>query len=772
MVFTCSFDLAVMQNRFTFALPSGSRGRVARQRSAKPRTAVRIRSRPPEPGRNAGFCFYGGMQHRLAALPDIAQKTITLACSKSWYMKKPKVPGFFFFRIYLFSALIYFLLVLPFLLTQYIKNIDKFSEAGKKEETRDTVYATRQDGIVFSLSTPAKKPSADTTLTAREGEPPATQTTADSDVDPLGLQAEAFLYSFILGFLFSLPFKRYFRKRRKGRPVSEKLATFCKKYLLYSPLVFSGILFLAQVIAHAYLIYRIHYSAAGAIDPKYDFYSQFFYVSLVASLLIVTFVYYWQKHRVHIRYIEVVMGRDELRSRSFRGRAGRIGNRLWIASGMTTLLPLLVVLIYLFQSITHISDLPVELKDMSQQQRDILFGNVFFTEKISIGDDDLQSFFYVNAINSWFMIIGIYSGIFVALLYIFFFVKWTTEDIVMPVKELLANMKRTGESSQTHFTVVRTNDEIGELAEGYNEMSQRIHNYISNINRMNEAYYRFVPRQFLDMLGKKDITEITLGDQVEQEMSVLFTDIRDFTSLSETMTLRENFDFINSYLGLMEPIISRHNGFIDKYMGDSIMALFHGKVEHALDAAIEMAQTMKDFNLIRTEEGKPAIRMGIGIHTGNLMLGVVGGHGKMEGTVISDAVNLASRLEGLTKMYGSSIIVSQETLIRAEDPMTYSHRYLDAVKVKGKRESVYIFELLDGEPEPARSRKTAKRRQFARAIRLYGQREFDEALRLFSELHAFDPDDPTTEIYIGRCKKRIESGITDDWDGIEVIQTK
>jgi len=687
-------------------------------------------------------------------------------------MKKPKVPRFFFFRIYLFSALIYFLLVLPFLLTQYIKNIDKFSQFGAKQENRDTVYTARQDGIVFSLSTPAKGPSADTTLSAQGGQPGGAKTETDSGIDPLGLQAEAFLYSFILGFLFSLPFKRYFRLRRKGRPVSEKLRGFCKKYLLYSPLVYSGILFLAQVLAHAYLIYRIHYGPAGAMDPKFGFYSQFFYVSLVASLLIVTFVYYWQKHRVHIRYIDVVIDRDELRNRSFRGRAGRIGNRLWIASGMTTLLPLLVVLIYLFQSITHISDLSVELKDMSQQQRDILFGNMLYQEQISIGDDDLQTFFYVNAINSWFMIIGIYSGIFVALLYIFFFVKWTTEDIVMPVKELLANMKRTGESSQTHYTIVRTNDEIGELAEGYNEMSLRIHNYISNISRMNEAYYRFVPRQFLDMLGKKDITDITLGDQVEQEMSVMFTDIRDFTSISESMTLRENFDFINSYLGLMEPIISRHHGFIDKYMGDSIMALFDGKVENAIEAAIEMAQTMKDFNQVRQEEGQPAIRMGIGIHTGNLMLGVVGGFGKMEGTVISDAVNLASRLEGLTKIYGSSIIISQETLIRAEDPMTYSHRYLDSVKVKGKKEAVFIFELLDGEPEPARSRKTAKRRQFAQAVRLYSSRQFEGALRLFTELHHFDPDDPTLRLYIGRCAERLETGIADDWDGIEVIQTK
>jgi two-component system sensor histidine kinase ChiS len=171
-------------------------------------------------------------------------------------------------------------------------------------------------------------------------------------------------------------------------------------------------------------------------------------------------------------------------------------------------------------------------------------------------------------------------------------------------------------------------------------------------------------------------------------------------------------------------------------------------------------------------EGKPAIEMGIGIHTGNLMLGVVGGYGKMEGTVISDAVNLASRLEGLTKLYGSSIIISQDTLIKVENPSDYSFRYLDIVKVKGKHESVYIFEILDGENEVVKQAKNRSKRKFATGVELYRNQAFEEALLVFQEIRLEVGPDKACELYIKRCTEIMERGIPSDWDGVEVMNTK
>jgi two-component system sensor histidine kinase ChiS len=379
---------------------------------------------------------------------------------------------------------------------------------------------------------------------------------------------------------------------------------------------------------------------------------------------------------------------------------------------------------------------------------------------------------FVNVMDGLIMFIGIGVGILVSFIYILMFVKWTTIDIVHPLKELLYNMQRTGVGKTVNYTVVRNNDEIGELAEGFNDMSLKIENYIVNISKMNEAYYRFVPKQFLEFLGAQSVLDVKLGDQVQKEMSVLFTDIREFTSLSEVMTPKETFDFLNDYLSRMEPVISRNHGFIDKYIGDSIMALFTGNVENAIDAAIEMRAALADFNLQRKLDGKQTVNSGIGIHTGNLMLGIVGGHGRMDSTVVSDAVNLASRVEGLTKIYGTSIIISQDTLIKLQDPTRYNYRFLDVVKVKGKQEAVYIFEVLDGEPEEVKRLKIETKPEFGRALQLYKNKEFDEASAIFRHVYLKNPDDRGAQLYIARCKNILEFGIPEDWDGVETIRDK
>lgn len=142
-------------------------------------------------------------------------------------------------------------------------------------------------------------------------------------------------------------------------------------------------------------------------------------------------------------------------------------------------------------------------------------------------------------------------------------------------------------------------------------------------------------------------------------MSVLFANIRSFTSLSEKMTPADNFKFINAYLSRMQPVINQHHGFIDKYIGDAIMALFSGDADNAVQAGIAMLQKLAEYNQSRQRSGYVPIQIGIGINTGLLMLGTVGGEERMDGTVISDAVNRASRIEGMTKMYGATLLITE-----------------------------------------------------------------------------------------------------------------
>ncbi|HPO49525.1 MAG TPA: 7TM diverse intracellular signaling domain-containing protein, partial [Spirochaetota bacterium] len=160
----------------------------------------------------------------------------------------------------------------------------------------------------------------------------------------------------------------------------------------------------------------------------------------------------------------------------------------------------------------------------------------------------------------------------------------------------------------------------------------------NNLLSLNERYDKFVPKKALKILDK-NIMQLCLGDHLQKEMTILFSDLRDFTALSETMTPEQNFRFINAYLGRVSPVIRDNNGFIDKYIGDAIMAVFPDKVENAIDCAISMLAKIKIYNIHRNKSGYKPISMGIGIHTGNIMLGIIGEEERMEGTVISDAVN-------------------------------------------------------------------------------------------------------------------------------------
>jgi len=219
------------------------------------------------------------------------------------------------------------------------------------------------------------------------------------------------------------------------------------------------------------------------------------------------------------------------------------------------------------------------------------------------------------------------------------------------------------------------------------------------MEKINTSLERFIPREVLGFLNKKSITEIVLGDFSEMRMTVFFLDIRNFTSLSETMSPQENFKFINSFLKLFGPVIRDHNGFVDKYLGDGMMALFPGAPDEALAAAVAMRHALEDYNDGRARGGYQTIRFGIGIHTGPLMLGTIGENRRMDSTVISDTVNAASRLEGLTKKYAVDILVSGSTVESLEHPEIHPTQFVALETVKGKIQPIEVFLVLNGAPK-------------------------------------------------------------------------
>jgi class 3 adenylate cyclase/CheY-like chemotaxis protein len=283
------------------------------------------------------------------------------------------------------------------------------------------------------------------------------------------------------------------------------------------------------------------------------------------------------------------------------------------------------------------------------------------------------------------------------------------------------------------------------------ELISRIRTHL-HLAHLNAAYSRFVPKQFLQLLKKDSIVDVKLGDNTLKEMSVLFSDIRSFTTISEKMTPEENFRFINSYLSRMEPAIMANSGFIDKYIGDSIMALFSGSADDAIKAGIAMLNTLVEYNQHRASVGYPPIKIGIGINTGSLMLGTVGGINRMDGTVISDAVNLASRIESLTKEYGVSLLISHQTFAKLQNPSDYNMRLIERLKVKGKSKAVAVFEVFDGDPPELRQAKLATAGIFEEGVLYYYGSSFRKAAQQFEECLRQNPEDKVAQIYLDRCQ--------------------
>ncbi|MBE9114666.1 response regulator [Lusitaniella coriacea LEGE 07157] len=284
--------------------------------------------------------------------------------------------------------------------------------------------------------------------------------------------------------------------------------------------------------------------------------------------------------------------------------------------------------------------------------------------------------------------------------------------------------------------------------------------FTQELLQLNQANERFVPNQFLQLLDKQSIVEVKVGESVEQEMSILFSDIRAFTTLSEQMSLEDNFQFINGFLSRMEPAILENSGFIDKYIGDAIMALFGNSPDDALKAGIAMLQRLEIYNRERERLERPTLKIGVGINTGTLMLGTVGGQSRMDSTVISDAVNLSSRLEGLTKIYGASLLISHCTLAKLNKPMDFSLRLIDRVQVKGKSQKVSVFEVFDADPPPLRAYKLETKSIFESALLQYYCGALDNAIALLQDCLQINPEDTVATIYLKRCQQLRAEGVT------------
>jgi class 3 adenylate cyclase len=287
-----------------------------------------------------------------------------------------------------------------------------------------------------------------------------------------------------------------------------------------------------------------------------------------------------------------------------------------------------------------------------------------------------------------------------------------------------------------------------------------------------EATGKFVPYEFIGSLGHNVITDVKLGDQVEKIVTVLFSDIRDYTSLSEQMSPEENFKFVCAFNARMGPAIRRHNGFINQYLGDAIMAIFPRNAEDALLAAIEMQKEVQDLNRVRVADNQTPIQIGVGMHTGPLIMGITGDEHRMDATTISDTVNIASRLESLTKHYSVNIILSDSSLKQIGQKEGFHLRSLGLVQLKGKREAVEIHECFDSNTLPDKEKKLNTLAAFNEGVSFFLNKSFYEANLAFKKVVDIDPGDHTAKFFYRNTKKIIEEGVFENGAGIVAMHEK
>jgi class 3 adenylate cyclase len=279
------------------------------------------------------------------------------------------------------------------------------------------------------------------------------------------------------------------------------------------------------------------------------------------------------------------------------------------------------------------------------------------------------------------------------------------------------------------------------------------------IRQTRDVFRLFVPDAVLDRIAKQGLESIKLGGAEEEIATILFTDIRSFTSIAEKLSPNETLSFLNEFMQRMAPVIHRNGGFINQFVGDEIMAIFYlpAHENSAIEAAIAMRKALNEHNDERIARGEPPIDIGVGVNTGKVIWGTIGSQVRMESAIIGDTVNLASRLQHLTKEYGVGVLVSESAFREIPNPEKFCYREIDVVQVRGKNKPVVVYEIFDADPDPVIAKKKNCLSQYNRGLHYFHAEDWRQAALLFEECLEIFPEDSISRFYVERCKAVIEN---------------
>jgi len=358
-------------------------------------------------------------------------------------------------------------------------------------------------------------------------------------------------------------------------------------------------------------------------------------------------------------------------------------------------------------------------------------------------------------------------------------------DVMMPYKtgyEVTKEVRKSHGMAELPIILLTAKNQINDLVAGFDagandyltkpfakkELLARIQNHLM-VKQSTSALMRFLPRDSIRLLGHDKISDIHLGDHTLHELTLFFADIRSFSRIAESLDADRTFQFISSCLRKMSPYVRANHGFIDKFLGDAVLAIFPRLPDDAIEAAIAIHEEVDRFNN-QAASTDIVLNIGIGIHLGSTVLGTVGESERFDVTVISDAVNVASRIENLTKVFKLRCLVSASTLQLSQSPRAYSIRKIGSYRLAGKSSTTDLVELLDVWPETQKELRQSTKNEFEFGVAAFAAGEMTKALRAFENVVLINAEDLVALHFIAECRRHIASGSLSNFDGCLALE--
>jgi len=336
---------------------------------------------------------------------------------------------------------------------------------------------------------------------------------------------------------------------------------------------------------------------------------------------------------------------------------------------------------------------------------------------------------------------------------------------------LVVLLKKIARTTDNVTTKVETTQQTKQQSHR-EETLQQFKDKADEAKLLNQTFRKFVPKQFVDHFAKQGSGTLELGRADEDELAILFSDIRGFTGLSEKMSPQEVMNFLNSYFLRMNEPIHKNKGFIDKFIGDAVMALFDrptgtniDKAQDAIRAAIGLRYAINIYNQHRANCNYPPVNIGIGIHFGPVIIGLVGSDDRMDTTVLGDSVNIAYRLETLTQKYNTDIVISAQTLHQAQAKGLFEYRLLDWVRVKGRKAAIEVYEIIDHQDNNVKRLKLANAELIEQGLGFRKEQKWEQAIAHFQQALQINPEDSLAIHHLEQCTKLQHTDLEKDWDG-------